>query len=88
MKTRLLFPQPGRNLKVARASIGMALLLAAGMLIASVFLPPLQTSVQVLNAPFVTAAQASSSAGVNGTLASFTALWPQMMPVYIPVIMH
>jgi hypothetical protein len=86
MKTRQQFPQPGRTLKRNWAMIAVALLLAAGLFIASVFLPPFSTPVQALNAPSAAASQAPNSAGVNGTLASFTALFPQMMPVYVPII--
>ena len=86
MKTRQLFPRSGRTLKRNPAVIAGAVLLAAGLLMVSVFLPPLSTPVHALNAPPAAAVQAPNSTGVNGTLASFTALFPQMLSVYVPFI--
>jgi hypothetical protein len=86
MKTQRLVPQPRRNLKGMLASIAVALLLVVGLLWASVLLPPLDAPAHVLNAPAAAAAQAPSSTGVSGTLASFAALFPQMANVYLPTI--
>ncbi|HTP06703.1 MAG TPA: hypothetical protein VMP08_00525 [Anaerolineae bacterium] len=88
MKTQRLILQPRRNLKGMLAPIVIALLLVVGMLLASVILPPLDTPVHVLNAPEAAAAQAPSSTGVSGTLASFAALFPDMVNVYLPTIQH
>jgi hypothetical protein len=88
MKTQRLVPQPGRNLKRMSASIAVALLLVMGLLWASVLLPPLDAPAHVLNAPAAEAAQAPSSIGVTGTLASFAALFPEMVNVYLPAIVR
>ena len=85
MKTQLLAPRPGRNLKGLLVSIAMALLLVMGLLLASVLLPPLDAPVHVLNAPPAAASQAPSK-GVSGTLASFTALFPETVMVYLPTV--
>jgi hypothetical protein len=88
MKTQPLVPRPGRNLNGALLSIAMALLLASGLFLASVLLPPLAAPVHALNAPSAAASQAPSSNGVNGTLASFAALFPDIGPVYLPLIVR
>jgi hypothetical protein len=88
MMTQLLFPRPGRNLKGMLAFIAVALLLVVGLLLASVILPPLTTPVHALNAPPAAASQAPSSDGVNGTLASFTALIPEIATVYLPSLVR
>ena len=88
MKTRRVVPRPSRTLKVRLASIGMALLVAAGLFMAGVFLPPLAAPVRVLNAPSAAASGALSSPGVNGTLASFTALFPEIGSTFLPVVAH
>lgn len=67
------------------ASIAIALLVAVGLLIASVLLTPLDTPVHALMAPSAAASQELSSIGVNGTLASFTALIPEMFANYLPL---
>jgi hypothetical protein len=65
------------------------LLLVAGLLLASVLLPPVGTApVHVLNAPAAGASQASSAQGVNGTIASFAALFPNTVAVYLPVVVR
>ncbi len=86
MKTRLLAPRPGRNPKRMLAFIAVALLLVAGLFLASVLIPPLPVPVHALNAPSEVAPHAPSSKGVNGTLASFTALFPQTVTVSLPYI--
>jgi hypothetical protein len=88
MKTRLLFPRPGRKLKGMLAFMAMTLLLVVGLFMASVLLPPLASPVHALNPPSAAASQAPSSTGVNGTLASFTALFPETLSLYIPIIVH
>ena len=88
MKTQLLVPRPRRNLKGMLASIVVSLLLVVGLFLASVLLPPLDAPVHMLNAPSAAASQASSSKGVTGTLASFTALFPEMVTVYLPTIVR
>lgn len=86
MKTRLSVPHPGRNLKRMVVSLAVAVLLAVSLLLVSVLLPSPDVSVHVLNAPAAIAAQAPSSSGVSGTLASFAALFPEMTNVYLPTI--
>ena len=86
MKTQVLVPRLGRNLKGMLASIAVALLLVVGLLWASVVLPPLDAPGHELNAPAAAASQAPSSKGVSGTLASFAALFPDMVNVYLPTI--
>jgi hypothetical protein len=86
MKTRPSYPRPRRKLKGRLASLAITLLLVAGLFMASVLLPPLAAPVHALNAPPAAASQAPSSNGVNGTLASFTALYPVIVSVYLPVL--
>ena len=70
-------------------SVVVALLLVAGLLLTSVLLPPLGAPpVHALNAPSGAAPLAPSASGVNGTLASFTALIPEMLTVNLPIIVH
>ena len=88
MKTRLLVPRPRRNLKRMLAFLAVALLLVEGLFLASVLLPPIATPVHALNAPSTTAPQAPNPKGVNGTLASFTALIPELMTVYLPSVLR
>jgi hypothetical protein len=88
MITQLLVSRSRRNLKRILASIGVALLLAIGLLLASVLLPPFDTPVHMLNAPSAAASQASSSQGVTGTLASFAALFPEIVNAYLPTIVR
>jgi hypothetical protein len=88
MKTEWLVPRPARNLKGILVSVTMALLLVAGLFLAGVILPPLSAPVQALNAPPAATSQAPQSSGVNGTLASFTALYPEILSVYIPLIVR
>ncbi len=86
MKPQRMVPQPRRYLKGMLASIAVALLLVVGLLWASVLLPTADPPVHVLNAPSAVAAQAPNSQGVTGTLASFAALFPEMVNVYLPTI--
>jgi hypothetical protein len=88
MKTQLLVPRPSRILIGRLAFIAVALLLVAGLFLASVLLPPLAPPVHALNAPPAAASQAPNSDGVNGTLASFTALIPEIATVYLPSIVR
>ena len=88
MKTGLLVPQPGRNLKGMLAVDRGGAAPGGGLLLASVLLPPLDAPVHVLNAPSAAASQAPNSKGVTGTLASFTALFPEMVAVYLPTIVR
>jgi hypothetical protein len=83
MITQPLVPRPGRRLTRRLASIAVALLLVVGLLLAAVFLPPVGAPLHVLNAPSAAASQAVDK-GVAGTLASFTALIPEMVTVYLP----
>lgn len=69
-------------------SVAVALLLVAGLFLTSVFLSPLGVPVHALNAPSAAASRAPSSSGVTGTLASFTALIPEMVWINLPIIVH
>jgi len=89
MKAQLLIPRPGKALKGLLPSFIMTLALVAGLFMVSVWLPPLGAPVHSLNAPAVVAASpAAVSKGVSGTLASFTALFPGLGSIYLPVIVH
>jgi hypothetical protein len=88
MKTLPLISRPGSGLKRTLVVIAVALLLAAGLLLTSVLLPPLAAPAHALNAPSVAAPQAPGSNGVNGTLASFAALFPEIVTVNLPIIVH
>lgn len=87
MKTPRRVHRPG-NLKGILASSAVALLLVAGSFLASVVLAPLDAPMHVLQAPSAIASQALSSKGVNGTLASFTALYPEMVPALLPPTLY
>jgi hypothetical protein len=90
MKTRPAVPQSRSSLKSRLGSTALVLLLAAALFLASaaagVLLPPLNPPVYALNPPPPQAAQAAGSPGVNGTLASFAALFPQLSTFYVPVV--
>jgi hypothetical protein len=90
MKTQPAANQPRGSLKRRLATTAVVLLLAVGLFLASAFagilLPPLNTPVHAINPPSASIAQVSSSKGVNGTLASFAALFPQMAPVFLPMV--
>jgi hypothetical protein len=77
-----------RSPKWMLASLGAALLLAVGLFMASVVLPPMTSPVQALNAPAAATLQAPKDNGVNGTLASFTALIPELAAVHLPIIVR
>jgi hypothetical protein len=87
MITQLLVSRPGRILKRTLAAIAVALLLVMGVLVAGVLLPPAGAPVHVLNAPPAAASPAVDK-GVAGTLASFTALIPEMLTVYLPSVVR
>jgi hypothetical protein len=86
MKTPHLVPQPRGNLKRVLVTIVVALLLVVGLLLVSVLLPPLDTPVHALMAPPPAASYAPSSVGISGTVASFAALFPDMVTVNLPLI--
>jgi hypothetical protein len=67
-----------------RARLAVSLLLVAVLFLLEVLLAPPTTPVLALN-PLVRPAALSSNA-VNGTLASFTALIPQITSIYLPVL--
>ncbi len=58
--------------------------LLAFWLLASAWFPPLEAPARALNAPPTLDAASAGSPGVNGTLASFTALFPQLEMLYLP----
>lgn len=64
--------------------LGTALLLVAGLFLLGILLAPPAVPVQALNAPAPAAAPSSSA--VNGTLASFTGLIPQLSMIHLPVV--
>jgi hypothetical protein len=86
MKTRFPEDRPGKSRKWMLASL--ALLLVAALFMASVVLPPMAAPVQALNAPALVTLQAPKDDGVNGTLASFTALIPELAAIHLPMIVR
>jgi hypothetical protein len=88
MKTQSLVPQ--LKIKWTLVSIALALLLVAGLFLVSVILPPngSNSPEHVLYAPAAVASQASLSNGVKGTIASFRALFPEMVTIDLPLIMR
>jgi hypothetical protein len=63
--------------------------LTLAVVLASMLLPPVGTApVHVLNAPAAGASPATSAQGVNGTIASFAALFPNTVAVYLPVVVR
>jgi hypothetical protein len=88
MKTWLLPNQPGRSLRRGLAFAAITLLLVAGLFMASVFLPPQGVPAQALNAPVADASPAAASKGVSGTIASFTAMIPEVVTVSLPLMLR
>ena len=69
--------------------LAAALILLVGLLLGGILAAPTAFPVQALNAqPQVTAPRGPLSSGVNGTLASFTALIPQIYTINLPIIAH
>jgi uncharacterized membrane protein len=70
------------------AKLAATLILLAGLLLGGILTAP-NASVQALNAPpQVTAPHSPASSGVDGTLASFTALFPQIFTVNLPFLVR
>jgi hypothetical protein len=88
MKSRLGGNRPRINLKGRLAFLALTLLLVAVLFFSSILLPPLAAPVHALNPPPAVATQAPGASGVNGTLASFTALIPESLSVYLPSIIR
>jgi hypothetical protein len=88
MRLWLLTLRPVRSLKRGLVSIAVASLLVTGLLLASIALTPLTAPVHALHAPAMAASQAPDSIGANGTLASFVALFPELLTVHLPLIVH
>jgi hypothetical protein len=66
--------------------LAAALILLAGLLLGGILAAP-AAPVQALNAlPQITAPHAPASSSVNGTLASFTALFPQIFTTNFPYV--
>jgi hypothetical protein len=64
-----------------------ALILLAGLLLGGILAAPGVHPVQALDAfPQVSAPQGATSTGINGTLASFTAMIPEVFPIYLPLV--
>jgi hypothetical protein len=81
-------PRSSRKLKRMLAFSAVVLLLVVGMFMASVFLPPLTAPAHALNAPTEEIGLSPNSAATAGTLASFTALIPELVTVSLPLIIH
>lgn len=81
-------PRLRRNLKRMLAFSAVVLLLVMAMFMVSVFLPPLTVPVHALNAPTEEIGLSPDSAATAGTLASFTALIPELATVSLPLIIH
>jgi len=75
-----------RSLKGLLVSIGMAVLLVVGLLLMSVILPPLDTPVHALKAPVSEGSSAPGSVAISGTVASFAALFPNLVTTDLPLI--
>jgi len=68
--------------------LAAALILLVGLLLGGILAVAPAIPVQALNAaPQITAPRTPLSSGVNGTLASFTALFPEFYTVDLPVLM-
>ncbi len=69
--------------------LAAALILLAGLLLGGILAAPNVTPAQALNAPpQITAPRSPVSSGVNGTLASFTALIPQIYFSNLPLVVR
>jgi hypothetical protein len=86
MKNQLFVPRLRRNPKRTLVFTAAVLFLVTGMFLASVMVPPLATPVQALKAPLSDTSVAPSSDGIAGTLASFTALIPEIITVSLPLL--
>jgi len=64
----------------------LTVLFVAVYFLASVFLPPLAAPAHALTDPTAVASQIVTSTGVSGTLASFTALIPELETLSLPFI--
>jgi len=86
MKTGLSAHPARRSLKGLLVSIGIAVLLVVGLLLMSVILPPLDTPVHALKAPLSESSYAPGSVAISGTVASFAALFPNLVTVNLPLV--
>jgi hypothetical protein len=69
--------------------IAITLFLVTGLLLSSVVLPPFAAiPVHALNAPPAIVSQSPTSEEVNGTLASFTALIPEIVTISLPIVIR
>ncbi len=67
--------------------LAAALILLTGLLLGGILAAPGVSRVQALNPlPQITAPRSLTSSGVNGTLASFTALIPQIYAINLPFV--
>ena len=67
--------------------VSAALILLAGLLLGGILAGPGGHPVQALDAfPQISAPQSAASTGVNGTLASFTAMIPEVFSNYLPLV--
>jgi hypothetical protein len=62
------------------------LILLASLLLGGILAAPSPLSVQALNFPQTDAPHVSTSSGANGTLASFTALIPEIFTLQLPFV--
>jgi hypothetical protein len=77
-----------RNLARLLAAVTLALLSVAGLCAASVWQPPIAAPLHALHAPASESPQTPDSKAISGTLAAFTALIPEFVSVYVPVIVR
>jgi hypothetical protein len=66
--------------------VAAVLILLASLLLGGILAAPFPVTVQALNFPQIDAPHVSTSSGVNGTLASFTALIPEFFTVHLPIV--
>jgi len=66
--------------------VAAALILLVSLLLGGILAAPAPIPVQALNFPQIEAPHVSTSSGVNGTLASFTALIPEMFTIRVPIV--
>jgi hypothetical protein len=89
MMNQLPAPQSRRNPKRMLVRFAITLFVVTGLLLASVDLPPFAaTPVHALNAPHTIGSQSPTSTEVNGTLASFTALIPEIATISLPIVIR
>ncbi len=66
--------------------VAAVLILLVSLLLGGILAAPSPAPVQALNFPQIDAPHVSTSSGANGTLASFTALIPEIFTVRLPIV--